>query len=181
MLKIRRIARYTDAKYPRGPYHPYRRGVPASLATRGAATLFLLALYEACDGTGVTGPPPVVPDLVTESEARSIITSVFDRNGIALDEDIRLVLQMGPADSAVLDIDGYSDSLRVGYEYISPEDRATFTGEVLDSLLRAEITAGPYIKAVDAVEKEPGDDSYIQRLESTIEAFIDSLKANGVI
>jgi hypothetical protein len=182
MLKIRRIRRYDSAKYPRGPYRPYRRGAAESLATRGTATLLLLALYEACvGGNGTAGPPPIPPDIVTEGEARRIISNVFDRNGITLDEDFRLVFQMGPGDSVVLDLDGFSDSLRVGYEYVAPDDWSTFTTEVRDSLRQAENDTGPYIKTVDAMDKYPGDDSYIQRLETKIEAFIDSLKANGVI
>lgn len=183
MLKIRRVSRYSSAKYPRGSFRPYRRGVAESMATRGAATLLLLALYEACSdsGNGVTGPPPLPPDMVTESEARQIITGVFDRNGIDLEEDFRLVFQMGPGDSVVLDVDGFNDSLRVGYEYVAPDDRQVFAPEVIDSLWQAASGGGPFIKTLDAGYKYHGNTQYIEELELQIEEFIDSLKANGVI
>jgi hypothetical protein len=181
VLKIRRMARYSAARYPRGPYKPNQPGTVESLAKRGGATLLLLALYEACGDSGVTGPPPVMPDMVTESEARQIITGVFDRNGIDLEEDYRLVFQMGPGDSVVLDVDGFNDSLLVGYEYVVPDDRSTFNDEVRDSLRQAANNTGPYIKTLEAMDKYPGDDSYIRRLETQIEAFVDTLKAHGVI
>jgi hypothetical protein len=183
MLKIRRVSRYSSAKYPRGPFRPYRRGAAESMATRGAATLLLLALHEACSdsGNGVTGPPPLPPDMVTESEARQIITGVFDRNGVDLEADYRLLFQMGPGDSVVLDVDGFNDSLRVGYEYVAPDDRQVFAPEVLDSLWQAANDGGPYIKTLGAGYKYPGTTSYIEEIEMQIEAFIDTLKANGVI
>jgi hypothetical protein len=180
VLKIRRVKRYRIARYPRGRYSEYTPRLPESLVKRGAVSLFALSVLETlgCDGGGVTGPPPVRPDLVTENEARPIIEQVFADNGIDLTQDLPLIIHLAADDSVTLDLDGYDSSLRVGYEYIFDEDSQTFTPQVqgvLDSLANE---TGPYIKPVESIEKE-GD--YSALLRATVQEFIDTLKAHGVI
>jgi hypothetical protein len=180
MLEISPVTRYTVAKYPHGQFVMSSPLLARSPAARGAVSVALLALLEACDGfgTGTTGPPPVVPELVTENEARQIIEATFAGEGVGFDNDVRFVLRRGPNDSTELELDGFNDSLGVGYEYITESDGADFTWPVrqtLDSLMN---DSGPYIKPVSAVFKE-GD--YHQHLREIVEEFVDTLKANGII
>ena len=183
MLKIRRIKRYRTAKYPRRKYAQNKPGPAGDLLKRGGVSLVMLSLIEAlgCDnnggGIGVTGPPPIVPDTVTENEARQIITQVFTSEGIVLNEDYRLAFQPSEPDSTVLWVDGYNDSLRVGYEYVYGSDHNTF-GPVLNALADSAEASGPYIKTVSEYLDNP---PALENLELEIEAFIDTLKAHGVI
>jgi hypothetical protein len=181
VLRIRRVKRYRIARYPRGRYSDYTPPLPESLFKRGAISLFALTVLEtlSCDsGNGVTGPPPLPPKLVTENEARPIIEQVFADNGVQLERDLPLILHLAADDSVTLDVDGFNPSLRVGYEYVFEQDSKTFTPrvvEVLDSLVNE---SGPYIKPVDSIYKE-GD--YSAALRATVQEFIDTLKAHGVI
>ncbi len=185
MLRIRRLKRYRTARYPRRNYAPWKSGPAEDLLKRGGASLVLLSIIEAlgCGDvtTGTTGPPPVRPDLMTENEARQIITQVFTNNGIVLDEDYRLVLQPylpDMPDPVVLYIDGYNDSLRVGYEYVTGQDYDTFTRQVVDALSDSAETGGMHIKTVDEVFDFS---SSREELEQIIESFMDTLRAQGVI
>ena len=81
-------------------------------------------------------------------------------------------------DSTVLYIDGYNDSLRVGYEYIADKDRDDFTYDVVDALADSTEADGPYIKTVNEVIDHSSSQDH---LELTVESFIDTLKAHGVI
>jgi len=179
-LEIRRLTRYTIAKYPRGQYREKAPVFAESLVKRGAVSLAMLALLEssACDETGTTGPPPVMPKLVTENEARQIITQAFGTYGIDLHEDVGLMLHFGQNDSMQLTLDGFKSSLGVGYEYISGLDGEEFTPAVrnaLDSLLDEQ---GPYITSIDAVETKQ---DYETILREAVDEFIDTLKAHGII
>ena len=181
MLEIRRVKRYGTARYPRGRYSDYTPPLPESLVKRGAISLFALTVLETlgCDsGNGVTGPPPLPPDLVTENEARQIIEQVFVDNGVQLERDLPFMLHLAADDSVALDLDGFNPSLGVGYEYVLNQDWEAFTERVwiaLDSLTNEN---GPYIKPVEEIDKE-GD--YTSALRATVQEFIDTLKAHGVI
>lgn len=185
MLKIRRLKRYRTAKYPRRKYAPKVPGLVDGLIRRGGVSLVLLALIEnlGCDnpfgggGVGVTGPPPVAPDMVTENEARQIITQVFTGTGISLDENYRLAFQPSEPDSTILYVDGYNDSLRVGYEYLTPQD-VIFTQSVRSALADSAKASGPYIKTIGETIDNSNNR---ENLEMEIEAFIDTLKAHGII
>lgn len=181
MLTIRRVKRYRVARYPRGRYSDYTPPLPESLVKRGAVSLFALAALETlgCDsGNGVTGPPPLPPDLVTENEARQIIEQVFVDNGVQLGRDLPFILHLAADDSVTLDLDGFNSPLRVGYEYVIENDWATFTPQVWNALDSLANENGPYIKPVEAIE-ETGD--YSSVLRATVQEFIDTLKAHGVI
>jgi len=158
-----------------------------ALAAKGTVSAALLVLLESCDvgigitgdtgGTGVTGPPPVRPDFLTEHEARVIITNVFARNGITLAPDVALSLIDSQGDTTRVTLDGYNDSLRVGYEYAyEDEDLDTFTHNLIAQIDADAAGPGPYIKATYPYEERHAHD-----LELLMEAFIDTLKAHGKI
>jgi hypothetical protein len=176
MLEIRRVGRYTTAKYPQGCF-VQPSVLPRSLAKRGTVSALMLVLLEACSGeggTGLTGPPPIIPTLVTENEARQVIEQTFGVHGVSFDEDVRFVLNHGPNDSTELQLDGFNDSLQVGYEYIYDLDALSFTPRAqsaLDSLVNEN---GPYIKPINAVD-------HPEIIRQVVEEFIDTLKANGII
>lgn len=178
LLQIKPVKRYTVPRYPRGTYHPGPTSpVIGRAALASAAIAFLLELCD-CSGVGTTGPPPVTPALVTENEARALIDSVFAGNGIALVDDVPVVFHHGQTDSTIIEVDGYHDSLRVGYEYFGEGDSAIFTPAVMGILDSAIAASGPYVKGIPTLEKI-GD--YRAYLETLMQEFIDSLKARGII
>ena len=165
MLKIEQVEHYTIARYPaRGRY----RAAPSlcgNLMKGGAASLVMLAILESCDGTGTTGPPPV---------ARQVIERIFSDSSITMTNDVPLMVHFSNGDSSGVTLDGFNGSLQVGYEYLTGDDFIEYTVEVrraLDSLMNEN---GPYIEAV-------GETQWESNIEIQIEAFIDALKANGVI
>jgi len=178
MLQIRPIKKYTVAKYPRGAY--YAKPDPAIITlSKGAMVAAVMTmLVEACDGGGTTGPPPLPPTFVTETEARAVIDSVFADNGISLVENFMLRFQMPTGDTVDLELDGYNDSLEVGYEYIYDSDYSVFTSSVVNALDSAAAQNGPYIETIDQVTQSS---DYRTVLENTVQSFIDSLKAQGAI
>lgn len=178
MLKIRQIKNYSIPKYPQGIYYPKPDPAIVGYGKGAAATALITLLFEACGNGGQTGPPPVPPELVTESEARVVIDQVFADNNVDLAHDVPKFFAHPPGDSTELDLDGYNDSLDVGYEYISGQDHEVFTWGVVQALDSASRDAGPYIKALREIEESPGADSL---LESIMQEFLDSLKAQGVI
>lgn len=186
MLRIRQVGSYAIPRYPQVVFKPWRRPAGLALAAKGAASAALLILLESCDGgtgvtgatggTGVTGPPPMPPDFLTENEARVIITNVFTENGITLTPDVALSIIGSNGDTAGVVLDGYNNSLRVGYEYVCYNDEASFTDELIAQLEVDAAGSGPYIKATGRYAEKRADD-----LEQLMQAFIDTLKAHGKI
>lgn len=184
MLKHERIINYTRARYPK--YYFYRR-VPAmheNIVKYGLGAAVIIAAFEniGCDPVRPPFGIPPPPDLMTEIEARAVVDSVFSANGINLTEDVILKVETAPGDSVELNVDGFNDSLRTGYEYISIEngirDNEEYTPAVISRLNELAAQDGPYIKTIEQVYK---DDDYKKHLETVIGEFIDSLKARGVI
>ncbi|PKK83167.1 MAG: hypothetical protein CVT49_10180 [candidate division Zixibacteria bacterium HGW-Zixibacteria-1] len=184
MLKHERIAKYNRARYPK--YYFYRR-IPAmheNIVKYGLGAAVIITALEniGCIGNGIAGPPPIPPGMVTENEAREVVDSVFSANGINLTEDVILKIETAPGDSVELSVDGFNDSLKTGYEYISIEDSIRdndeYTPEVISRLNELTAQDGPYIKTIEPVYK---DDDYKKHLETVVGEFIDTLKARGVI
>jgi hypothetical protein len=140
---------------------------------QGASTAALLLLLESCDDKGVGGVP-VRPDFLTESEARAAITHVFANNGIALTADAPFEVVTAPGDTTTLPLDGYNDSLRVGYEYLANTDMVTFTASVRAKMDSATADTGPYVKITEGIV----DADSLGRI---MQNFIDTLKAHGAI
>jgi hypothetical protein len=183
MLRIKRVASYSVPKYPQELFHPWRGPAAQTYVRRGVASAALLALLESCDGDdgvwpggrGTTGVPPV-PPAITETEARVIITNVFADNGIALTPDVTLSVIGGAGDTTEVVLDGYNDSLRVGYEYVYYNDENVFTHDLVAQLDADAAASGPYIKAAYMSYRGEGGE-----LEYIMQAFIDTLKAHGKI
>ncbi|TES94427.1 MAG: hypothetical protein E3J87_00360 [Candidatus Cloacimonadota bacterium] len=178
MLKIKKIRQYRIAKYPQGIYYHKPDTLSAKLLKTSLTATIITLLESSC--VGVCGPPPVEPGMVTENEARSIIKTVFNNNNVNLEEDISYFLKHGENDSTELILDGFNDSLSVGYEYSYGSDNYTFTYGVINTLDSLINESGPYIKCIDEIEKEEGWD-YKTYLEDIIQEFIDYLKTQGVI
>ena len=178
-LKIKRVKRYTVPKYPREHYRRSKQTAAERLARGGVSTFLLLALQEACDGGGVTGPPPVEPDMVTENEARQVIKQLFAEHGVALQEDVQVLFNLLNGTPVGFVADGYNDSLRVGYEYMNPDWEREYVPEPSRvALEKGDNAEGAFVKFVDSMEKSS---DYAAILRSQIEAFISVLKANGII
>lgn len=178
-MKIKRVRRYRRAKYPKGSYRRWKKGSVRSVTEVGVSSLLLL-LTEACKdgGVGTTGPPPVMPDMVTENEARQVITRVFQENGVALVQDVPLLFKWAQ-DSLALDVDGFNEGLSVGYEYVDPEGESPrLTSEFQTALAAAIDAEGPYIGLMGPDIKWA---DWEERLEAETVAFIDKLKSLGII
>ncbi|MCX6832424.1 MAG: hypothetical protein NT028_09905 [candidate division Zixibacteria bacterium] len=178
MLEVKQVRKYSIAKYPSGNYQePPGHLLPEFLKDSALAAAMML-LVESCGTT--TGGIPNAPEMVTETEARSIVNRVLQNNGITWQNDAPLTLSFGSGDTVHLVVDGYNDSLRVGYEYANDNDYATFTPRVtaaLDSLAKAQ---GPYIEVMGEINRYEHS-NYEQLLEMSMQQFLDTLRAHGVI
>lgn len=179
-MRLKQVKRYRRARYPRGSYRRPMKGPVHRAARGGISSLLLMALTEACGDTGIgtTGPPPVMPDMLTEAEARAIIDRIFIENEIALEKDFPLIFRWAE-DSLAFEVDGFNDSLKVGYEYVErySEDQV-FTQEFRTALDSAGNADGPYI---DLIRLEFFDHDQQATVEAEIEAFIQKLKGMGII
>lgn len=183
MLKIKKIRKYTVAKYPREIYcqKPYSFG--NKLLKGGLTSTFILALLGsvAPEPVGAAGPPPMKLDMVTENEARAAIEGVFARNNINLKHNVKYLLKYDMDRQVELEIDGYNDSLKVGYEYISrgqEKDSIVFTKDILTVIENKKKDSGPYIEVIQPLYERP---NYQADLENLIQEFINDLKARGII
>ena len=179
MLRVRRVRRYRKARYPRGLARARRRKTSGA-AAGGLSALILMALTEACEaggGVGITGPPPVMPEMVTETEARQIIRQVFTENGVQLQEDVPLVFRWA-ADSLAFDVDGYNTEMEVGFEYVDDAERGTFSAGFKAAMAEAAAEDGPHIKIFETAVKTDGTEA---EMEAQTQAFIDALRAQGII
>ncbi len=173
MLKLRKVRRYQVAKYPQGRYRLRRPHPAAALVRRGGVSLLLATILEACDGgIGTTGPPPVLPEFMTEWDVRQTVDELFRPHGVTL--DVAEKVFHFPDVTVQLELDGYNDSLQVGYEYLA--DGESMASESRQAFAEAIDAGGPYVKILNKVRYESRD-----ALEDTVEAFIDTLKARGVI
>jgi len=174
MLRVRQIRAYAVPRYPKGRFEPWRQPTGVAMLKRGASSAVLLFLLDSCGETGTTGPPPVRPDFLTENEARVAINQVFTNNGIQLTADVPLDVVVAPDDTVTVSLDGYNDSLKVGYEYLAGADLDTFTTSVIAKMDSATADAGPYVKITEEIVEEGA-------LTQIMQNFIDTLKAHGAI
>jgi len=186
MLKIEPIKSYKIPRYPQGLYyesldtHPWK--VTGSIASLAVLALLASSCEPELPPVGVTGPPPVAPEMVTEREARDVINEVFARNGVNLEEDVSFSFSPAGKDPVSLELDGFNHILNVGYEYITGEDENTFTQEVIAELDQASSTdVGPYIKAVGAQYSYDDAQQAYDELEEIIQDFIRDLRSRAIL
>ena len=177
MLEIKRVKSYKLPRYPQGLYYETPQHYPWNMVSVGVASAALLALLGcSTNNYGVVGPPPLPPKYITESEARIIINQVFAQNGIQLAEDVPYSFASGNR-TVALELDGFNEDLKLGYEYISfEEDGTTFTPEVVTALDEAcaSKNASTCIKTIE----QAGDKEY---LENVVQEFITELRSKGVL
>ena len=76
-------------------------------------------------------------------------------------------------------MDGYNDSLRVGYEYVTPAgDADWYDPDVVRELDRRMTAGGPCIDPIPALRVGPDAEAAIR---AQVEAFMDTLRTHGVI
>jgi hypothetical protein len=183
MLKIKKIRKYAIARYPHEIYYYKPYSFTSKLLKRILAPTFILTLLGsiAPEPIGAVGPPPVAPDMVTENEARAAIEEVFARNNINLKHDVKYLLKYGEDHQAELELDGYNDSLGIGYEYLDwkkDKDFNVFTPDILTAIENQKNGSGPFIEVIRPLVKDRHSE---ENLENLIQEFIDSLKARGII
>jgi hypothetical protein len=174
MLQIKPIITYTVAKYPEGsPYVGPPRETGGVI--RDAALLATIAtLMQSC--FPIMGVP-LPPKILSENEARAKIVNLFAKRGVALTEDSMLQIKTD-GDSIRLVLDGYNDSLRVGYEYIQGTDMETFTPEACAEIDSLQATGAQHILLIKDRESAT---RYEQVTDMIVERFLNTLKAQGII
>ncbi|MFC2170360.1 hypothetical protein ACFLQJ_00110 [Calditrichota bacterium] len=179
-MQVKKLKRYSIPMYPQGLFHPRRENTINKAVKAGTLSATLLALLQGCEefpyfGKGVDGNMAYEPAM-TEADARLVIEEVFTRNNIQIPDEITLVFSSASADSIELDLDGYNDSLKVGYEYNGENEYLCYDDTLNAEFESALNDSGYHIKISSTVAED--DDEYLENLMQT---FIDSLKAHGVI
>jgi len=177
MLQIKRIIRYDLPRYPRCGQYVCPPRSSGAFVRDAAALLALAALLDACDERPLGGVP-VPPRYVSEIDARQIMNQVFADRDITLDSSQVVTIPIGVHDTLTLNVDGFNDSLQVGYEYILWDDQEQFTPDVSRTLDSLNLAATPHILTVDAELDKAGAEAHLQLV---VQEFLDSLAAQGVI
>jgi len=125
----------------------------------------------------------VAMDIITENEARTIIKQVFEKHGIKLEEDVPYIYTARDGKQVELNLDGYNSTLKVGYEYLSEEDRKE--RQHFYELQRLGSFDESYIRVLhtEAWEAE-NEHSHVYAkkvIEHNIEEFIANLRATGLL
>jgi hypothetical protein len=176
MLQIRRVDRYDLPRYPRYGQYVLPPNSTGAKVRDAVALVVVAASLESCI------PPimgvPIHPYNVSELDARQTIDAAFAERGIKLSTDRSVAVPLSKKDTVKLEIDGYNDSLQIGYEYISYGDRAAFTSEVCYVLDKLKRTASPHIATLQPVVEGVDAQAHLRQI---VAAFLDSLKAQGAI
>lgn len=175
MLEIRQLGRYNVPRYPQGgDYSDAPR--PLLIVVKTATTSIVLAvLLESC--IGIHGKMPA-PELMSEVDARDAITRAFSSRQMSVVSDQVLTVRINESDSAVVKLDGYDATKRVGFEYVSLEDKDKLSQAVQHRLNNAKYTEPPHVLIIDANDTAYKTDTYLQQV---VASFLDSLKAHGMI
>jgi hypothetical protein len=137
------------------------------------------ALIESCDKNGTsTGGVPQPPLYVSEASARQIITQVFTGRTIALDSSQVVTIPLSAVDTLVLNVDGFNDSLQVGYEYVYGDDELQYPPAVCNTLDSLNESATPHILTIDPEIRRAAAEEHLQQV---VQQFLDTLAAHGVI
>jgi hypothetical protein len=187
MLEIKKVKTYEIPKYPQGEFvAPAKTGWSPAAAGAISTSLSALLLYSACGPIqpfGVVGPPPMPPNLITEQEARNAIKQIFQTSGVVLADDVVFSLKSDNRTFQLV-LDGFNEKLKIGYEYISQEDRESFNPAVVSTLDKdAAQKDGPFIKTIDGgyYFSDAEKSESMAKIEKSIKDFINYLKANGVL
>lgn len=176
-IQIKSLTKYSVPVYPQITYYHHETNSTVKTLKQGAILSLLTAILLGCKENGVTGPPPVEPDMITEQGAREIIEEVFSNENIQFENDIIKRIIVG-SDTADVSIDGVNDSLNIRYQYESKDDYNADQSQI--DLLHA------YDDSTDQehfflLPLGGGGHQYEEELMFKTEVFIDSLKALGII
>jgi hypothetical protein len=187
MLEIKQLKSYKVPKYPEGRYHELKaKGDKKPAVTFGilSAGLSALVLYASCNcqPIGVTGPPPVPSLMISEQEARMAIKKIFQDNGIMFQEDFPYSF-VSDNETIQVDLDGYDENRKVGYEYFSEHDISGDNSAANEKLRQKYLNniTSPMIEVVDPAyyynDETRGE--ALQQIEKAVNGFIKSLRSNG--
>ncbi len=171
-MRIINVNKYDVAKYPQKEYAKHHQLAILKHAQNSAALTMLASLALGCGGLGVSGPPPVEPDMITEQAAREKIVEVFSRNNISLESDVAVLFEISDTLNESITLDGYNDSLSIGYEYISEDEPDYFSDELSEVL--NDTTDDRHILMMYC-------EGYESLLDHLTQDFIDDLRARGIL
>jgi hypothetical protein len=187
MLEIKRLKSYKVPKYPEGHYYEVKvngdrnPGVTSGILAAGLSTLILYTSCN-CQPIGVTGPPPVPSLMISEQEARMAIKKIFQDNGITFKEDIPYSF-VTDNETIQVNLDGYDESRKVGYEYFSEQDISGENSAANEKLRQKYLNnlTSPIIKILDPANyyDEETKKEALQQIEKEVNEFIKSLRSNG--
>jgi hypothetical protein len=177
-MRIRPLGRYDIAKYPQAQFARYHQSKVLQHVKNGAALALFTTLFQSCtnDGGDLIGVPPP-PDLITEHVAREKIVDAFSRNSISLESDVDVLFAISDTLNQSFTLDGYNDSLSVGYEYISVDDPdlTNYSYQIREAI--NDTTDNKHILLLDDYFEE----GYESLLDTLTQDFIDDLRARGIL
>ncbi len=180
MLRIQPMVRYNVPKYPQNEFRQKPPDFILKLIVKGILPVTILPLLQGCDlieGTGHVDGGLIEPPKLSEAEAKPIIESVFITNGIQLDKDISVAFMRNDTTTVHINLDGYNDSLRVGYEYMNYDEYDSLdTWDIREITEEAINDSGPYVKSIHEWYEENSES-----LDEYVQTFIDSLRSQGII
>jgi hypothetical protein len=172
MLKIKQPKKYNIPIYPAGAYYENTGKNIDNFIKKAAASTALITALEGCDCLGTTGPPPVMPTMVTENEAKPIIDSVFASQGYNLDSNILIDV---PSSDLKITIDGYDSAQHVGYEYLWETNFDENRDSVQHSFSKQTEEKILFMEPVEKIGV------YKDSIIKEVNDFIELIKANGFI
>ncbi|MEW5924360.1 MAG: hypothetical protein AB1746_10265 [Candidatus Zixiibacteriota bacterium] len=190
MLKIKTLNKYNLARYPREHFYKKPAGKMGLVLKYSPIAFSLLVLFEGCDldcssksglkrnRVGVTGPPPMASDFVTENEAREIINNAFKNKNLEVESDVVFDFVLNNGEIRHLILDGYDKKSEIGYEYIGPDDFMEIDYKAREELSDPRMVDKPNILIIDPHSKT---EEYQKEIRQKVESFIDSLKSEGFI
>ena len=172
MLQVKQVKKYDVPRYPTGEYFENENSGNGLFFRGAAASVALLAALQGSQCIGTTGPPPVMPDMVTENEARAIVDSVFSTYDYRLLFDVNLPV---PGSTQTVSLDGYDSTTRTGYEYMSGNDFGEFSDSTKDAFQSSRE------ERILFLNEETKDGDYRRRLEQEVNDFISIIRAGGTV
>jgi hypothetical protein len=173
MLTVKKIRKYTVPRYPKGEYFKKKNSQASKFLTTGILSASVMGMLDSCiiepGLTGEVAPPP----LITEDSAKKIINQVFLDRGIALREDAEHLFIHNGRNSIKINLDGYNDSLKTGYEYVSRPEDSIIANKDFNQFSSTPNSNIKFIEQKFQSEEE--------QLEDIIIDFIDSLISRGNI
>jgi hypothetical protein len=186
MMEIKSNQRYSLAQYPAKEQFEYHANKIDALIKAGIIPVAALVMSNGgCDGNELRST------YLKEDDGRKIIDQLFTEYKVNLQKDYPIAAIEHDSSDVNCMLDGYNDSLKIGYEYFGGEEefiRDCDCNENGDEywinpnkdFCGYNETEDRNILCIDAIETSSNPYAQ-QQLELIVRDFLEQLKANGVI